>query len=89
MELLKTLESCVRQGQRAELLYRDSGGILSNRKIDPLALIFTNGQWLLIAYCHLRKEDRQFKLERMASLKVLEEHFAPRTEVLYRFYNKN
>jgi predicted DNA-binding transcriptional regulator YafY len=47
------------------------------RVADPYALTRLRGAWYLNAYCHLRKDRRNFRLERIESLTVLEERFTP------------
>jgi predicted DNA-binding transcriptional regulator YafY len=49
----------------------------TNRTIEPFALYSTKENWLLIAYCRLRNDFRTFRLDRMESVKVREEKFAP------------
>lgn len=45
------------------------------RKADPYHLVNYMGSWHVIAYCHLRKEIRDFKLGRMTNPKMLDEPF--------------
>lgn len=40
----------------------------TTRKIEPLAVYFTNNAWIVIAYCQLRKELREFRLDRISKL---------------------
>jgi predicted DNA-binding transcriptional regulator YafY len=48
------------------------------RKVDPYYLFFHDGFWHLRGYCNLRKDLRTFALDRIASLKALNEHFVPK-----------
>jgi predicted DNA-binding transcriptional regulator YafY len=50
------------------------------RMADPYALTRIHGVWYLNAYCHLRKDRRNFRLERIESLKILDERFTPPAE---------
>ncbi len=50
----------------------------TRRKIDPYYVFFPEGFWTLRAYCNLREEMRTFSIDRILSLKVLDEHFLPR-----------
>jgi predicted DNA-binding transcriptional regulator YafY len=51
----------------------------TSRTIDPLHITRCEGQWYVIAYCHLRKDIRTFVPARMNSAKVLKATFtAPR-----------
>jgi predicted DNA-binding transcriptional regulator YafY len=47
----------------------------SVREADPYALIHIGGAWMLIAYCHLRRANRHFRLDRMEELVILEKEF--------------
>jgi predicted DNA-binding transcriptional regulator YafY len=49
------------------------------RVADPYALIRVRGAWYLNAYCHLRKDRRNFRLERIESLTLLDQRFTPPT----------
>lgn len=64
--------------QRIELVYK---ALYSNkqtkRKIDPYYLFYQDGFWHLRGYCHLRKDLRIFALDRILSMKALNEHFLP------------
>ncbi|HEX9037527.1 MAG TPA: YafY family protein [Ktedonobacterales bacterium] len=46
------------------------------READPYSLIRLRGAWYLNGYCHLRKDRRNFRLERIESLTVLDQRFA-------------
>ncbi|HLJ81268.1 MAG TPA: YafY family protein [Ktedonobacterales bacterium] len=45
------------------------------READPYALVNAGGAWLLAAYCHLRRGVRNFRLDRMDDVSVLEATF--------------
>jgi len=50
----------------------------TNRKVEPFALYYTlQESWALIAYCHLRKDYRMFRLDRILSVRKLETDFIP------------
>lgn len=55
-----------RDGQTAESSLRDA---------DPYALIHVVGTWVLIAYCHLRRDRRHFRLDRMEDVMILDKGF--------------
>jgi predicted DNA-binding transcriptional regulator YafY len=55
-------------------LYSDD---ITKRKVDPYYLFFEEDFWYLRGYCHLREEPRTFALDRINSLKVINEHFIP------------
>lgn len=47
------------------------------RYIEPLALYSTQENWILIAWCRLRKDYRSFRLDKIQHLEVLEEKYKP------------
>ena len=40
----------------------------TKRNIEPLAIYFTQNAWILVAFCRLRKEEREFRLDRILKL---------------------
>jgi len=52
-----------------------SRGAITDRLVEPLGLVFYGRQWHLIAWCRLRKEVRDFRLDRMARWEVTDECF--------------
>ncbi len=59
-------------------LHYDTGsrGKLSKRTVEPLGLMFYGSRWHLIAWCRLRKEIRDFRLDRMVEFQALKETFS-------------
>lgn len=49
----------------------------TKRNVEPFALYSTQENWLLIAFCRLRKEFRAFRLDRIQHLNVLNDKFEP------------
>ena len=45
------------------------------READPYALANAGGTWYVSGYCHLRRGVRNFRLDRMDDVSVLEAHF--------------
>ncbi|RTQ46883.1 YafY family transcriptional regulator [Hymenobacter gummosus] len=60
-------------------------GTPSRRDVEPIGLYF--GQhWHVVAFCRLRQEFRDFRLDRIAGLQVLDEAFAPRPDTLQTYW---
>jgi len=53
----------------------DSRQELTQRRVDPLGLIYYTDHWNLIAFDHLRDEIRNFRLDRIEEMFVLTEKF--------------
>jgi predicted DNA-binding transcriptional regulator YafY len=48
---------------------------ITSRKIKPLAIYFTEKDWILITYCTLRNALREFRLDKIQSLQLTIENF--------------
>jgi len=65
-DIYATLESATRLRKRVTVTYQGAGtGIVTKREIDPYALVYREGAWLAVGWCHLRKEVRSFRIDRM------------------------
>lgn len=51
---------------------------VTERDVEPLHLAYLDQAWVLTAYCRLRKDQRNFRLDRIDRLVVTHEIFAPR-----------
>lgn len=47
----------------------------TEREVNPYGVFFEQGEWQLVAYCHLRKAVRHFKLAQMKKIQVLTRSF--------------
>jgi predicted DNA-binding transcriptional regulator YafY len=48
---------------------------LTRRTVEPLGLCFYAGNWHLLAYCHLRRQYRDFRVDRIRSLEPDRQRF--------------
>ena len=68
--------------------YSNEAQEISTRLIEPFALLSTRENWLLIAWCRLRKNFRYFRLDRITKLEVLTEQFTPHKMTLQEYFEK-
>lgn len=68
--------------------YTNESDKTSSRLIEPFALISTQENWLLVAWCRLRQEFRYFRLDRMKKVDILNEKFPPHKMTLQEFFDK-
>lgn len=61
----------------------------SSRYLECFAVVSTQENWLLIAWCRLRNEFRYFRLDRIKKLEILSEKFNPHNMTLQEFFDKN
>lgn len=76
---LQTVHNAIVNFQKIELqyktLYADKE---STRMVDPYYLFNQDGLWHLRGYCHLREDFRTFALDRIISLRLLDQHYLPK-----------
>lgn len=77
---LRTLRRAVIERKRIRFIYHtrfDAKGSSSKnlREADPYGLCHSNGVWYLFAYCHLRRAIRNFRLDRIHRITVLDHRF--------------
>lgn len=70
-----TLRTAVTNKTCIEFHYLDVKQRLSHRIIDPLGLVYWGAKWTLIAYCQLRSDYREFRLDRIQSIAPLAKTF--------------
>ncbi|MBD1379455.1 helix-turn-helix transcriptional regulator [Metabacillus arenae] len=79
-EIVLPLLEAIDQSKRITCTYTNASGQVSERKIEPLNLLWERGIWYLDGYCLFRKDKRYFRVSRMADLEVSKEQFSPRAE---------
>lgn len=45
------------------------------RKVDPYGMLFRQGHWYMIGYCHLRQQLRTFRLDRLHHIELRQHRF--------------
>lgn len=82
-DILATLGAGAQNRQRVHIQYQTANQAKTERNIDPYGLAYLNGGWYTVGYCHLRKDLRSFRLDRILSADLLPqsfgrpEHFEP------------
>lgn len=89
------ISSAISENRTISCRYRPIGESQSTeRKIDPYLLVFYRDHWNLIGFSHKRSDFRNFVLDRMEKVEILEENFVPEagmdTEALvYRSHGRS
>ncbi|MCF6404108.1 YafY family transcriptional regulator [Chitinophaga filiformis] len=68
--------------------YTNEGEQTTSRLIEPFALLSTQGNWLMVAWCRLRNEFRYFRLDRIKKLQILDEKFTPHNMTLQEYFDR-
>lgn len=74
-ERLELMRQAMRTRRVAQLQYRDAHGVVSARRVHPLGLYFWGDAWSLAAWCELRDDFRNFRLDRIVAVQLLDETF--------------
>ena len=75
---LSAIQAALVNFKPLEINYLSVNNIITTRIIEPLALYSSNENWVLIAWCRLRKQYREFRLDRINKLNLVSESFLPR-----------
>jgi predicted DNA-binding transcriptional regulator YafY len=74
-DFVAMLSSAVLQRRQVHLSYRSWPGDESERDFDPYGIVFNEGYWYTAGYCHLRRDLRTFRLDRIVALEPGERSF--------------
>ena len=70
VELLAAIQSAIDRGDSIDVLYRASGRHMEEqRHLTPLLLEQRGDRYYLIAFCHTRKANRTFRIDRLKWIK--------------------
>jgi predicted DNA-binding transcriptional regulator YafY len=60
----------------------------TKRDIEPVGIFYQDNYWHLIAYCRLRNDYRDFRIDRIGSLKVTDKFFTSQHPTLKQYIDK-
>lgn len=84
--ILTTLQLSLTNFYCVEIKYNSENNETSTRSIEPFALYNSKENWVLVAYCQLRKDFRAFRLDRVQHLKVSSKKFEPHKITLRQYF---
>lgn len=85
---ISQLQQALTNFQLIKIDYTNEQDETTSRTVEPFGLISTTENWLLIAWCRLRKEFRFFRLDRITKLQVLTEKFEQHKMTLQEYFDK-
>lgn len=68
---LVALSAAAQSRQRVHLEYRAPDGTSTARDFDPYGLAWRGGRWYAVGHCHLRRDLRSFRIDRIHRLRPL------------------
>lgn len=72
---LGTLSAAAQAQQRVRLAYSAADGSATERDVDVYGLVFHGGRWYAVGHCHLRRDIRSFRLDRVREAQPLPASF--------------
>ncbi len=72
---LGELRAAIRDRLKIRFSYADRTGAPSSRTVWPLGLFYWGTRWSLGAWCELRQDFRNFRLDRVCQLELLADHY--------------
>ncbi len=69
--MVTTLQDAIPTGKPLQLRYQPEKAPATVRVVQPLEVYYERGHGYMRAFCHLRQEERHFRLDRIAELKGL------------------
>ena len=81
---LLALQKSVVNRHVLELRYAGYEREETTREVEPLGVVYSGGAWYLIAWCRLRQDFRQFRIDRIRDLSVSSERFEHRPDFSLR-----
>lgn len=75
---LDSIQHSITENEKLKIKYQTRGEEkLTERIIQPYAVYFSGAVWSTIAFCELRQEIREFRLDRIKELKLQQTYFKP------------
>jgi len=75
LEVVALLTEAAYDRRCAWIAYRSGQDADTTRTIDTYGLVYHAGYWYTAAYCHLRRDLRSFRLDRVRDIKLLDDTF--------------
>lgn len=69
------ISSAISQNKRVQFSYESKSGEKKIRKVDPYLLVFYQDHWNMIGFSHLRGDFRNFILDKVREIEILDEEF--------------
>lgn len=82
--LLPLIREAIRDEKVLELSYADEQGRTTDRAVWPIALAYYEQKQILAAWCTMREDFRNFRIDRIADVRVIEGRFGRRRAQLAR-----
>lgn len=69
------VRNAIETKRQIKIGYSDANNDITDRDLEPLGLVYWGGKWTLVAFCLLRQDYRQFRLDRISEFATTDIHF--------------
>jgi predicted DNA-binding transcriptional regulator YafY len=83
------LRKAIRAERKLRLDYRDASGALSHRMVWPFALAYFEQSRVLMCWCELRQDFRNFRTDRISTVELLESSYPKRRQALLKAWRQS
>lgn len=88
-DILKKIQQAISSKKIINFYYENLNLEISNRKVEPMTLVYKGYAWYLFAYCLLRNDYRIFKLNRIQDLIITESQFIRKSTSYKTYFDNN
>jgi len=85
---LMQIQSAITKYEVLQIVYLSAANKRSTRNIEPFAIYSIHGDFLLIAFCRLRKEFRHFRIDFIEKIQASDETFSPHEMTIKTYFEK-
>jgi predicted DNA-binding transcriptional regulator YafY len=86
LKYLNTIIASINEQKVVHITYQSVNGYdQSQRDIEPLGVYFASSRWYLIAFCHLKNDYRNFRVDKILSVHLIDKNFAKKHPTLYQY----
>jgi predicted DNA-binding transcriptional regulator YafY len=75
-EFFAEVARCAGAAQRILMTYCARDGNTTEREVNPYGIGYLSGAWYVVGYCHMRKDLRSFRLDRVRAVQAMPRTFA-------------
>lgn len=86
--VLQPLMRSIADKKAVRLHYQSASADVTERVVEPVGVFYANTTWHLIAFCRLRNDYRNFRVDRIIGLAATDEAFAVQHPLLEEYLRK-
>jgi predicted DNA-binding transcriptional regulator YafY len=82
------LRMAIRTERKLQIAYKDISGAISQRVVWPFALVYFDQSRVLMCWCELRNDFRNFRSDRITEAELLETRYPKHRQALLREWRR-